>query len=96
MGSARDQLLFREMFHSCAQMPEFWVDDFGKEYEWKDADSNTWNNYIIGNTGREDVDWAMKQLKKEGWLHHLSKTFSSRLSYTRCLRNIMGRGDEMV
>ncbi len=73
MGSARDQLLFREMFHSCAQMPEFWIDDFGKEYEWKDTDSKTWNNYINGNTGREDVDWAMKQLKREGWLHHLAR-----------------------
>lgn len=73
IGSGRDQLLFRELFHACAQMPEFWKDTFGKEYNWKKKNINEWNNYIQGNTGRESVDWSMKKLKKEGWIHHLAR-----------------------
>ena len=71
-GSSRDQLLFREMFHACAQMPEYWSVDFGKEYDWK-TNKIEWNKYINGETGHEDLDRAMKQLKNEGWLHHLAR-----------------------
>jgi len=73
MGSGKDQLLFREMFHACAQMPEYWNDNFGKEYNWKNKDKEDWNNYINGTTGHKDLDWAMKLLKKEGWIHHLAR-----------------------
>ena len=74
MGSSRDQLLFREIFHACGQMPEYWnQDQFGKIYQWKEKDITEWTNYINGTTGREDVDWAMKQLKNEGWIHHLAR-----------------------
>lgn len=73
MGSGRDQLLFREMFHACGQMPEYWTDSFGQNYNWKKLDKTTWKNYIQGKTGRADVDWAMKQLAQEGWLHHLAR-----------------------
>jgi deoxyribodipyrimidine photolyase len=73
MGSSRDQLLFREMFHACGQLPEYWKDKFGDKYTWKTIDKNTWNKYINGNTGKEDVDIMMKQLKNEGWIHHLAR-----------------------
>lgn len=73
MGSGRDQLLFREMFHACGQMPEYWTDTFGQNYPWKKLDKTTWKNYTQGQTGRPDVDWAMKQLSQEGWLHHLAR-----------------------
>lgn len=76
MGSSRDQILFREMFHACSQMPEFWDDtgdEFGQKYDWEDNKNEDWEKYINGNTGIEDIDWCMKQLKKEGWLHHLAR-----------------------
>lgn len=73
MGSSRDQLLFREMFHACGQLPEYWTDKFGDKYTWKTPNKKTWNNYINGNTGREDVDIMMTQLKDEGWIHHLAR-----------------------
>lgn len=73
MGSGRDQLLFREMFHACGQMPEYWTHSFGQAYPWKKLTKKTWTNYIHGKTGRADVDWAMKQLSREGWLHHLAR-----------------------
>ena len=58
MGSSRDQLLFREIFHACGQMPEYWdQNQFGKIYQWKEKNTIDWNNYINGTTGREDVDW---------------------------------------
>ena len=73
MGSGRDQLLFREMFHACSQMEEFWDDDFGKEYDWVDIDPKKWDNFINGTTEHEDFNWAMKTLNKEGWIHHLAR-----------------------
>ena len=73
MGSGRDQLLFRELFHACGFMSEFWKDSFGDSYTWKTVDKKEWNNYINGTTGFTDVDWSMKQLKNEGWIHHLAR-----------------------
>ena len=73
MGSSRDQLLFREMFHACAQMEEFWFNDFGKEYEWVKIDQKKWNDFINGNTEHEDLNWAIKTLNNEGWIHHLAR-----------------------
>ena len=77
MGSSRDQLLFREMFHASAQMKSFWDDDFGAKYNWKSPNDidcvENWNNYINGTTGIKDLDWAMNQLKNEGWIHHLAR-----------------------
>ena len=74
MGSSRDQLLFREIFHACGQMPEYWdQNQFGQIYHWKEKATPEWISYINGTTGREDVDWAMKQLKNEGWIHHLAR-----------------------
>lgn len=73
MGSGRDQLLFREMFHACSQMKEFWSDDFGKEYDWVKIDTTKWDNFINGTTEHEDFNWAMKTLNKEGWIHHLAR-----------------------
>jgi deoxyribodipyrimidine photolyase len=73
MGSGRDQVLFREMFHACAQIPEYWNDNFGQEYDWKKKTKIQWENYINGNTGHKDLDWAMRLLKKEGWIHHLAR-----------------------
>lgn len=73
MGSGRDQFLFREMFHSCSQIPEFWDDNFGKEYDWKSKNKKKWDNFINGTTGHVDVDRSMRQLKKEGWIHHLAR-----------------------
>jgi hypothetical protein len=35
MGAGRVPVLFREMFHACAQMPEYWNDNFGQKYDWK-------------------------------------------------------------
>lgn len=73
MGSGRDQLLFREMFHSCSQMDEFWFNDFGKEYDWVKIDPEKWDNFVNGTTEFEDLNWAMKTLYKEGWIHHLAR-----------------------
>ena len=74
MGSGRDQLLFREMFHACSQMPEFWLDNFGQEYQWKTPNNNPeWIDYLEGNTPHKDVNFAMKTLKQEGWIHHLAR-----------------------
>lgn len=73
MGSGRDQLLFREMFHACSQMEEFWDDDFGKEYDWVDIDPKKWDDFINGTTKHEDFNWAMKTLNKDGWIHHLAR-----------------------
>ena len=50
MGSGRDQLLFREMFHACSQMSEFWEDDFGKEYDWVDIDEKKLSEITIRNS----------------------------------------------
>ena len=47
--------------------------NFGKEYKWKPKEKEKWNNYINGTTGHKDLDWAMKLLKKEGWIHHLAR-----------------------
>mgnify|MGYP001970450297 CR=1 FL=1 len=75
MGSGRDQMLFREMFHACGQMEEFWNDDFGKEYDWKKLDkrSKTWKDFINGTTEHKDFNWAMQKLNSEGWIHHLAR-----------------------
>lgn len=73
MGSSRDQLLFREMFHACAQMPQFWNGEFGRKYSWHKKNTRKWNNYINGTTRHEDLDFAMRLLRKEGWLHHLAR-----------------------
>ena len=73
MGSGRDQLLFREMFHACSQMSEFWEDDFGKEYDWVDIDEKKWNDFVNGTTEHEDFNWAIKTLNEDGWIHHLAR-----------------------
>ena len=75
MGSSRDQLLFREMFHACGQLNEFWDDNFGKEYNWKKLDkrSKKWRNFINGTTEYEDLNWAIIELNKNGWIHHLAR-----------------------
>lgn len=72
MGSGRDQLLFREMFHACAHMKEFWRNDFGQPYKWKQK-NKLWNQFINGTTKFDDLNFAMNQLKKEGWIHHLAR-----------------------
>jgi deoxyribodipyrimidine photolyase len=73
VGSSRDQLLFREMFHACGFMNEFWNDNFGDSFKWKILNKKKWNDYKNGTTGFTDVDWSMKKLKEEGWIHHLAR-----------------------
>lgn len=72
MGSGRDQLLFREMFHACSQMESFWNDDFGKSFDWKQHPTQ-WQHFIDGNTNHPDLDWAINTLKRDGWIHHLAR-----------------------
>lgn len=73
MGSGRDQLLFREMFHACGQMKEFWKNSFGKSYDWKPKTKRVWNEFLSEETEYKDLNFAVKQIKKEGWIHHLAR-----------------------
>ena len=73
MGSSRDQLLFREMYHACAQMKEFWKDNFGKEYNWKRKTKKKWDNLINGDTSYDDLNFSIKLLINDGWIHHLAR-----------------------
>jgi deoxyribodipyrimidine photolyase len=72
-GSSRDQLLFREMFHAMGYLPEFWNDGFGKKYKWETVNKKKFDDFIKGTTEHNDVNFAMKLLKKEGWIHHLAR-----------------------
>lgn len=73
MGSGRDQILFREMFHACAQLPEFWKDNFGQGYKWKSLDKKKWGDILKANTKYADLDWALSELYRTGWIHHLAR-----------------------
>lgn len=72
-GSSRDQILFREMFHAMSVLPEFWDDNFGKKYKWKTVNKKKFDDFTKGTTEFTDVNFAMKLLKKEGWIHHLAR-----------------------
>ena len=78
MGSAKDQLLFRESFHCVSRMENFFNDKNilinEKDVVWK-------NNSVLlkkWKTGNLDEKWhdlneSMIKLFKDGWIHHLRR-----------------------
>ena len=88
MGSIRDQLLWRESFHSFAVAAElgltsvakdFWSDKYDSKfvsnYEWRNdsEDLKKWQTGTITEFPAEDLNNAMKQLNSTGWIHHLAR-----------------------
>lgn len=91
MGSARDQILFRECFNATAiaaalglspRTDEFWsdsdtskfIDPKAKDFPWeRDPDTiMSWQQGTMDPEGR-DANQSMRELWKNGWLHHLRR-----------------------
>lgn len=79
MGSATDQLLWREFFHGCSILPGFWNCSIGKKcfwdngHKWTKENSKKLSDWKLGLTGLKDLDEAMVSLKNNGWIHHLQR-----------------------
>ena len=91
LGSAADQLLFREMWYAAASVePRFWSNSNtngwwtarlpvagpppGTRLVWKKAPSRVWR-WTQGTMKKSwsDANTCMKQLRTNGWLHHLAR-----------------------
>lgn len=79
IGSATDQLLWREFFHGSSIIPNFWSCSNEKNcfwdmsYKWNATKKDNLNKWKDGKTGKKDTDIAMIDLKKNGWIHHLQR-----------------------
>lgn len=80
IGSATDQILWREFFHACSNIKRFWPEIYNvkksfwqENKKWIQTDPKELINWKTGNTSKYDTNIAMIQLKKEGWLHHLQR-----------------------
>tara|TARA_Y100000389_G_scaffold204516_1_gene257594 strand:- start:6275 stop:8791 length:2517 start_codon:yes stop_codon:yes gene_type:complete len=79
IGSATDQILWREFFHATSKFPGFWAEYTKKTPFWETTHKWTkvvpsklaqWNN---GETDKKDLNMAMIQLQRDGWIHHLQR-----------------------
>jgi cryptochrome len=74
--SLEGQLLWREFYYLCAfGTPNFYKMEGNRicrqiNWTWDQERLEAWEN---GKTGFPWIDACMKQLKKEGWMHHLSR-----------------------
>lgn len=78
MGSATDQLLWREFYHGCSVIPGFWKctgDEcfWDTSHKWTKTSEKKLNDWKLGRTGLKDLDNAMVSLKRNGWIHHLQR-----------------------
>jgi len=88
LGTIRDQLLWRESFHSFAVAAEikltptvvdFWSDKhnskFVQNYKWiiNNQVLKKWQTGTITDFPANDLNRAMQQLQKTGWIHHLAR-----------------------
>lgn len=79
LGSATDQLIWREFYHASSKMDGFWGDllkekpFWEKTHKWTPSNTKILNNWKNGTTDKHDTNIAMCQLKKEGWIHHLQR-----------------------
>ena len=74
IGSATDQLIWREFFHACCYLKGYWSPtSIGiRSFKWK-KNKEGLEKWKSGQTGRHDVDVAMKSLTQSGWIHHLQR-----------------------
>lgn len=86
MGSARDQLLFRESFHTVALAQKFGVPGRVQNF-WKNDSTFTSNDYRYKSSSSalkrwkegemtgacSDANQSMKELWQLGWIHHLKR-----------------------
>ena len=74
--SLHGQLYFREFFYLCAYKSPAFDKMIGnpdcKQVEWH-TDTKVLKQWEDGMTGFPAIDATMRQLKKEGWIHHLGR-----------------------
>jgi len=74
--SLHGQVLFREWFYLCAyKTPNFdkmIQNPICKQIEWG-TDKTLLDAWANGMTGFPAIDATMRQLKQEGWIHHLGR-----------------------
>lgn len=88
LGTIRDQFLWRESFHSFAiaselkltpRVSHFWSDKmdslFVQNYKWKNDKAllRKWQTGTVTEFPAKNLNAAMQQLFKTGWIHHLAR-----------------------
>lgn len=74
--SLHGQLIFREFFYLCSYTTENYGQMVGnamcRQIDW-DADEDKLRAWEEGRTGYPWIDALMRQLRREGWMHHLGR-----------------------
>ena len=73
VSSATGQLIWRELFHACGRFSWFWTNGFAKPQKHLRSKSSGDLLRFASSRGYKDSVWAINELYRTGWIHHLAR-----------------------